>query len=79
MSEWIATTDRMPDVGVEVLGVCFNNGCWLSSVWRVEGFAPFDFADADERHVWVSHWMPLPALPETKSPAESDGAEEESE
>jgi len=64
--EWILVTERLPDEGVEVL--------WYSSHDRFARWATgkrdgglVDWGGDLESEIegWLTHWMPLPAQPET--------------
>jgi len=65
MSEWISVKDRLPEMGVSVLGMTKKNpfcGYAPAVVVRLKnGWSQ----DALHEYVTnVTHWMPLPAPPE---------------
>lgn len=61
---WIPVTERLPDVGKEVLCFCRANICfvlgWDGNHWH-EG------ADRYYMSGFVTHWMPLPPAPKEET------------
>lgn len=68
MSEWISVKDRLPEINVDVL-ICVNFTVH-SVTFKHCSVALFDGtswdADGSYSRNSVSHWMPLPKLPEDK-------------
>ena len=62
MSEWISVNDALPIVDVEVLTVGSHTRPWICV------FDGMDWRDAGDGEwlVGISHWMPLPELPEVE-------------
>lgn len=67
MIEWIPVTERVPDEGQECLVYSQNTdddfgrfaARWHGGMWITNGGIRFN-------RVHMSHWMPLPPLPEKK-------------
>lgn len=69
MMEWIKCTDKMPEQEVDVL--CFDCNradsyelfvaCWYYRFGRAYWAGPSDW---DRYDLIVTHWMPLPKLPQ---------------
>ena len=57
-TRWIPVTERLPDVGVDILAYYrdqhINMGSWGSDDWLEE----------DVEDGYITHWMPLPEGPE---------------
>ena len=75
MSEWIPITERLPIDGQDVLIIerwndtpivaCRNSrGDWFSDKSHIEINGDASLSDCIDG---VTHWMPLPALPEGRS------------
>lgn len=63
MSEWISVKDRLPENGKEVL---FSDGSSIMVGWYNADEEYWELTDADMIAYAqdVTHWMPLPRLPE---------------
>lgn len=71
MSEWISTSDKLPEYGTPV--IIHANGVTQHVTYMLDGsddvpdwFEPFHFDHDDHEKVWydkVDHWMPLPEPP----------------
>ena len=61
MPKWIPVTERLPEDGAEVLAWSrkgFAYVDWfIDGKWKVNGLV-------DDKHEFVTHWMPLPDPPE---------------
>jgi hypothetical protein len=73
--KWIKIEDRLPELGQHILVVCENVRSEINyevnepSVVKVEYYKEnyFPVVDCDYYEVWangVTHWQPLPSLPE---------------
>lgn len=64
---WVPVTERMPEVGVHVLackvGRKTNHGPFFAMACKNE-MMPWRYIDGDRCDVKVSHWQPLPELPQ---------------
>lgn len=63
-NEWISVKDRMPEEGVDVLVYLNRKGADVDFVDRESG--NFFYYDEGE----ITHWRPLPELPESEDDAE---------
>jgi len=67
--KWIPCSERMPEPEVEVLVVRrsspdFAASLYLSAYYPSRGYYVWRSAEIDFEADEVSHWMPLPPLPE---------------
>jgi hypothetical protein len=67
---WTKCSERMPDIGVRVLGVNAGYQSDPGQVWPVtltQGSAPAPYWNFDDDDWWlqdeITHWMPMPAPP----------------
>lgn len=70
MSEWISVKDRLPEINQNVL--CFDaNRVLFATDWLdwPDGTVSF-YVPTFERHIWCTHWMPLPEPPEEEQNVE---------
>ena len=60
---WIPVTERLPEVDVPVLVIGEN--CYNQKVVVVRHLTDFGWYDENDDYLmaFVTHWMPLPALP----------------
>ena len=69
MSEmtWRKIEDELPDINVEVLGACKENGEWyVIEVCYTGSDKPYTFDNPHDAGMYpeISHWMPMPKPPE---------------
>jgi len=61
--DWIPVTDRLPPVGLNVLACS-----WLAKTYALAYVSPRDgkwyLSIGSARSLNVTHWMPLPELPQ---------------
>lgn len=71
MAEWISTKNRLPEDGKEVL---FCDGSSIMVGWYNADEEYWELTDADmiAYAVDVTHWMPLPRLPEEDEQWQND-------
>lgn len=62
--KWIPVTERLPDIGKDVLCFCRAN---IFFVLGWDGYHWHEGADRYYMSSFVTHWMPLPRTPEEES------------
>ena len=62
VSDWIACSERMPDIDVEVL-VLVGNFIYIDSLYYDKNLKEYWWQGNDKL---PTHWMPLPEIPEVK-------------
>lgn len=64
--KWISVKNRLPEIGVPVLCLKKSKECFVGSYAGgnySDNYAAFKHSDVNMA-IGVSHWMPLPELPE---------------
>ena len=61
VSEWIPCSERMPELGVPVL-VIGGSTAWVDKAYDSDD----DVSFYEDNYGRVTHWMPLPEMPEVK-------------
>ena len=65
---WASVEDRLPEIGTNIIAFCFEDH--IQEAWheRVDtyddGDVPIFKSNVTSRYLTVTHWQPLPALPE---------------
>lgn len=64
-SKWISVKERLPECEIDVLARCYYNANWCLQVCHLGRWIKGNwFTSVAGQRVEVSHWMPLPELPE---------------